>query len=182
MKTKVFKFLLILLVIKLISSCSSDDNNSNNIIINESPGNLTYNGQSYDLVTLYIHDENIENNDPSDIGFSFANKTEAEINSGNQLTNIVNIYFDFTESNLQEVTYTNVLDYNISLNGTYNNGSFSEGNLILSNVDNNLEASSSTVTIINLTETTVNLTFSFTRIDGEIISGSYNGTYIIPEI
>src|SRR5690606_9663002 len=99
-----------------ISSCSSDDSSDNTP--DEQVNEVTFNGNSYSLITAWINDENTTTNDPSDIGFNLFNKTTADINSGNDLTGITAIYFDFSEVDLQETTYTDILDYDISINGT----------------------------------------------------------------
>jgi hypothetical protein len=53
---------------------------------------------------------------------------------------------------------------------------------LLSDDDSNSDvyASSLTVTINDLTATTVDLTFSFTRNDGQVISGNFIGNFINP--
>lgn len=180
MNFKTIKFAVLFTVTIFTSSCSSDDSSDNTP--NEPENQVTFNGTSYSLITAWINDENTSTNDPSDIGFNLFNKTTADINSGNDLTDITAIYFDFTEVDLQETTYTNILDYDISINGTLTNGNYTPGTILLSDDDSNSDvyASSSTVTINELTATTVDLTFSFTRNDGQVISGSFSGNYIDP--
>lgn len=180
MNFKTIKSIILLTGIVLTSSCSSDDNSDDteNIQMNQ----VTFDGASYPLTTAWISDENTTTNDPSDIGFNLFNKTTAEINDGDDLIDITTIYFDFTEVELQEKTYTDILDYNISINGTRTSGDFTAGTVLLSDNDasSDIYASSSMVTINDLTATTIDLTFSFTRNDGQVISGSYNGNYTVP--
>ncbi|WP_338731996.1 hypothetical protein [Mangrovimonas cancribranchiae] len=178
--------LIYIFIITLISfSCSSDDDSADNEILRTN-NQVSFEGENYPLSTVLIFDENIETDEPSDIGFNLYNKTTNEINSAlngeTDLTNIVHFYFDFTEVDLQETTYTDILDYSFSINGTLSDGNYDDGTEILSDNDPNSElyASNSVVTINNLTETTVDLSFSFTRNDGQVISGSYNGAYDIP--
>ncbi len=180
MNFKTIKLAIFFIATIFISSCSSDDNSDNNP--NESENGITFNGTSYSLITAWINDENTTTNDPSDIGFNLFNKTTADINSGNDLTGITAIYFDFSEVELQETTYTDILDYDISISGTLTNGNYTPGTVLLSDDDLNSDiyASSSTVTINDLTATTVDLTFSFTRNDGQVISGNFIGNYIDP--
>ncbi|MBD0831646.1 hypothetical protein [Aestuariibaculum sediminum] len=179
MNFKRIRLVVLFTITIFITSCSSDDNGDNP---NQSKNEVTFNGTTYDITTAWINDENTTTNDPSDIGISLFNKTTSEINSGNDLTNITFIYFDFTEVDLQEKTYTEIWDYDFSINGTLISGEFTPGTVFLSDGDSNLDiyASSSTVTINNLTDTTVDLTFSFTRKDGKVISGNYSGNYIDP--
>ena len=179
MNSNFLKLLTFFTVLISFISCSSDDNPDNP---NQSKNQVTFNGNAYSITSAWINDENTATNDPSDIGINLFNKTTAEINSGNDLTNITRIYFDFTEVDLQEKTYTEILDYDFSINGTLIDGVFDPGTILLSDNDSNSDiyASSSIVTISNLTETTVDLSFSFTRKDGKVISGNYSGNYITP--
>ena len=180
MNFKATKLVTLLITIIFFIGCSSDDSSDN--ASSEKTNEFTFNGQSYELMTAWINDENTTTSDPSDIGFNLFNKSTADINSGNDLTGINYIYFDFTEVDLQETTYTDILDYDVSINGTLINGNFSPGTVFLSDDDPNADiyASISTVTISDLTATTVNLTFSFTRNDGKVISGAYSGNYTDP--
>ena len=140
-----------------------------------------FNGNSYPLTTAWIEDENTTTDDPSEIGISFFNKTNAEINSGNA-SGITYMYFDFSEVDLQETTYTNFLDYEVSINSTLVDGNFTSGTILLSDEDIDADeyALSATVTINSLTDTTVDLDFTFTRDDRQVISGSYVGNYTVP--
>jgi len=170
----------LLLVSIIIFSCKKDDednNQSNNI-----DNHFTYNGDSYELKSLFIIDENTENNDPSDIGFQFSNKTNSEIINGNDLTDITQVYFDFNGINVQETSYTNLLDFGISIDGNISKGNFTEGTFLLSDNDPNSDifASNTKLIVNSITDNTIDLNFTFNRNDGKIISGSYNGNYSIP--
>ena len=182
MNFKANSFAALFFSITLFSSCSSDDSAENNSNPNENQNQITFNGESYELKSAWINDENINDNEPSDIGINLSNKTVSENSSGNDSSNITAVYFDFTDIELQETTYTDITDYEISVGGTLTNGSYTPGTILLSDSDSNsnIYASNSTVVINDLTTTTVDLTFSFTRNDGQTISGSYNGTYITP--
>ena len=163
----------ILLFTILILSCSSDDSSGNS-----NQNGFTFNGTFYEVKTLYINDENTTNSNPSDIGFSLINKTSAEINSGNDLSNVAILYFDFNAVNVEQTTYTNILDYNGKINANRTSGSITGGTEILSDNETTLQANNINVTINNITSTTVNFNFSFTRTDGQTISGQYNGNYL----
>lgn len=182
MNFKTNSFFVLFFSIVLLLSCSSDDSSENNSNPNEDQNEITFNGESYELKSAWVNDENTTDNEPSDIGINLSNKTVSENSSGNDLSNITAVYFDFIDTKLQETTYTDITDYEISVGGTLTNGNFIPGTILLSDSDSNsnIYAANSTVTINNLTTTTVDLTFSFTRNDGQIISGSYNGTYVTP--
>ena len=181
MNLKTTRLLVLLIVSTFVYSCSSDDDSGN-----EPTGQnneFSFNGQSYSLTTAWIYDENTTTNDPSEIGINLFNKTNSEINGIGDLNSINHIYFDFDDVNIQATTYTQITDYDVSINGTRLNGAFDSGTVLLSDSDpqSNLYASSGSITINSVTENTVDLTFTFTRTDGEIISGSYNGNYTVPE-
>ncbi len=184
MKFRTIKLATFFIASIFISSCSSDDDSSTNVDDNPNviTNKFTFEGQSYELKGASIYDENTSTNEPSDIGFNLYNKSITEINNGNDLDNIATIYFDFSEVDLQETTYSEILDYDVSVNGSFTNGNFTPGTVLLSddNPDADIYAQNSTVTINDLTDSTVDLTFSFTRNDGKTITGNYNGDYITP--
>lgn len=165
----------------LLFSCGSDDTPTETPITPTPQQNgFNYNGNFYEIKTVYINDENTSDNNPSDIGFSFINKTSTEINGSNDLSQIAIINFDYNAVNVQSGTFTNVLDYDASINKNRVSGTFDSGTSILDDNVSNLQASNITFTVNSITSTTVNMTFSFTRTDGQVISGNYNGNYLIP--
>ena len=172
-KPNFMKKIGILLFSILFLSCSSDDSSGNS-----NQNGFTFNGTFYEVKTVYINDENTTDSNPSDIGFSLINKTSSEINSGNDLSNVATLYFDFNAVNVEQTTYTNILDYNGKINVNRTSGSISGGTEILSDNETTLQANNISVTINNITSTTVNFTFSFTRTDGQTVSGQYNGNYL----
>ena len=180
MNFKTIKFAVLFTVASFISSCSSDDNTDNTP--NQPENEVTFNGTSYSITTAWVNDENTTTNDPSEIGVNLSNKTTEEINSGNDLTNITRVYFDFDDVTVQETTYAQITDYDFSINGTKTNGVFDAGTVLLSDEDpqSDFYASSASVTINSISESTINLKYTFTRNDGQVISGSYIGNYIDP--
>lgn len=160
-------------------SCSSDDTSS---IPDETNNEFTFNGTTYNLVSAIIVDENTANNDPSDISISLFNKTSTEITGNNDLSDITYMYFDFQDTTIQNTTYTNIQDYDVSINGTIVNSEFTPGTVLLSDDDpqSDVYAQSGTVTVTNFTQFNIVFTFTFTRNDGQVISGSYNGNYYMP--
>ena len=166
----------ILLFLILLLSCNSDDN-AQNPIQNQNQNGYTFNGTFYEVKTVYITDENTTNNNPSDIGFNLFNKTSSEINSANDLSDFARLYFDFNAVNVEQTTYTNILDYSARVNANRINGNIAGGTEILSDNELTLQSNNINITINNITATMVNFTFSFTRTDGQIIFGQYNGNY-----
>ncbi|CAM4443312.1 hypothetical protein [Flavobacterium terrigena] len=172
------KKIAIILASFLLFSCGSDD--TAEIIETPQQNGFNYDGSFYQIKTVYINDENTSDSNPSDIGFSFVNKTNAEISGSTDLTQMATINFDYTAVNVQQGTFTNVGDYNGSINKNRVSGVTSAGTPILDDNVISLQASNISFTINNITSTTVDISFSFTRTDGEIISGHYNGNYLIP--
>jgi hypothetical protein len=160
-------------------SCSSDDTSS---IPDETNNEFTFNGTTYNLVSAIIVDENTANNDPSDISISLFNKTSTEITGNNDLSDITYMYFDFQDTTIQNTTYTNIQDYDVSINGTIVNSEFTPGTVLLSddNPQSEVYAQSGSVTVTNFTEFNIVFNFTFTRNDGQVISGSYDGNYFMP--
>ena len=165
----------ILLFSILMLSCSSDDNSGDS-----NQNGFTYNGTFYEVKTVFINDENTADNNPSDISFNLVNKTISEISSENDLSNISSLYFDFNDVNVEETTYTNILDYNAKINSNRTSGNIVGGTEILSDNNTDLQATNINITINSITSTTVNFSFSFTKANGQIISGQYNGNYLTP--
>jgi hypothetical protein len=159
----------------LILSCSSDDNSGNS-----NQNGFTYNGIFYPVKNVFINDENTTDNNPSDISFSLVNKTVSEISSENDLSNITSLYFDFNAITIEQTSYTNILDYNARINASRTSGNIVGGTEILSDNNAELQATNINITINSITSTTINFSFSFTKTNGQIISGQYNGNYLTP--
>ncbi|WP_422107872.1 hypothetical protein [Winogradskyella sp.] len=180
MKPKLSRVLGLLFAITLMA-CTSDDTSS---VPTEETNQFTFNGVTYNLVTAVVNDENTSTSDVSEIGISFFNKTASEIAGNSDLTNVNFVYFDFDDVTIQNTTYNQIDDYDVSINGSVTNSEFNPGTVLLSdsNVASDVYAQSGSVTILNFTEFNIKLTFSFTRNDGQVISGSYDGNYIVPVI
>jgi len=178
MTLKLLKLTSLFIAIVLFSNCSSDDETTDSTPTGPTNG-IIFNTSVYPITTAWINDENTTTNDPSDIGITLYNKTTAEINSGNS-SGITSVYFDFSEVDLRVKTYTDILDYQISINGLLTNGNYVPGTVLLSVDDPDADpfAISSTVTINSITDTTVDLSFSFTRNDRQVLTGTYVGNYV----
>lgn len=163
----------------LILSCSADDNGINT---EEENNEFLFNGNTYNLVSAIITDENTVTNNPSDIGISLFNKTSAEITNNGDLSDVTFLYFDFVDITIQNTTYTQIEDYDVSINGAIVDSVFNPGTILLSDEDSESDvyAQSASVTVTNFTEFNIAFTFSFTRNDGQVITGSYDGNYLAP--
>jgi len=179
MKSKL-PHLLVLFCTLILCACSSDDNNT---ISEERISEFTFNGETYDLVSAIITDENTSSDNPNEIGISLFNKTSDEVTGNGDVNDVSYVYFEFVDSNIQNTTYNQIEDYNISINGTFANDEFDPGTILLSDSDSEADvyAQSGSVTVTNYTQFNIAFTFSFTRNDGQIISGSYDGQHFTPQ-
>jgi hypothetical protein len=110
------------------------------------------------------------------------NKSSSEITGNADLDNISLVYFELDAVNLEATTYTEIEFYDVSINGSIVASAFNAGTVLLSANDpeSDVYAQSGSVTITNLTTFNIDFTFTFTRADGQVISGRYNGNYLLP--
>ncbi len=174
-------FLLTLLITLVLMACSADDGNT---IPTENIKKFTFNGETFNLVTAIITDENTTTNEPSEIGIRLFNKTSLESTGDGDLSDITFVYFEVEDVNLQATTYNQIEDYDVSINGSVVNSEFNAGTILLSDNDpeSDVYAQSGSVTITNFTAFNIDFTFTFTRNDGQVISGRYNGNYLLPDL
>lgn len=172
-------YLAALLLTITLFSCSPESSNSNP---DEATNEFVFNGETYNLVSAIINDENTTTNDPSEIGISLFNKTSSEITGNGDLNDITFVYFDFEAITIQNTTYTQIEDYDVSISSSIIDSEFNPGTILLSDNDSesDLYAQSGSVTVTNFTEFNIAFTFTFTRNDGQVISGSYDGNYLAP--
>lgn len=172
-------YLFTLLFAIVVMACSPDNSNNNP---EEDTNEFTFNGVTYNLVSAIVTDENTSTNDPSEIGISLFNKTSTEITNNGDLSNVTYVYFDFEDITIQNTTYSQIEDYDISINSSFVDNDFNPGTILLSDADSDADvyAQSGSVTVTNFTAFNIAFTFTFTRNDGQIITGSYDGNYFAP--
>ncbi|MCY1482324.1 hypothetical protein D3C87_62640 [compost metagenome] len=162
------------LAVFLFLSCSDDDGRT----LGEN--GFTFNGAFHVLNNAFVTDDNIVDENPSTISIVLSN---VNLSDSTAVSNISKVYFDFNGVNLEPGTLTDIPNYSIETGGafvqnaededfTYTNGTF-----LLKSSDPGLTATEKTVTINSVTETKVDLTFSFTRADGQTFTGKYNGLF-----
>lgn len=171
--------LVVLMLTTILIGCSPDEGNSNP---EEENNHFTFNGVTHDLISAIITDENTTTNDPSEISISLFNKTSTEITGNGNLSDVSFVYFDFEDVTIQNITYNQIEDYNVSINGSIVDSEFNAGTILLSdeNSESDLYAQSGSITVTNFTQYNIAFTFTFTRNDGEVITGSYDGNYFAP--
>lgn len=176
--SKLFKTISALFVLCLLFSCSDEDGDRE-----LAKYGFNYNSQFYVLNTASYIDENVEDEiTPSKLSIILSN---VSLTTSNAISNITKLQIDFNGVTLEEGTIAEITDYSLQINGafvqntedenfTYNNGTF-----LLNSTDASLTATEKSVTIdkLNFTDNTISLTFSFTRTDGQVFSGTYTGLF-----
>lgn len=158
----------------LFLSCSDDDGRG----LGEN--GFTFNGAFHVLNNAFVTDENVVDENPSTISIALSN---VNLSDSTAVSNITKVYFDFNGINLEPGTITDIPNYSIETGGafvqnpddedyTYTNGTF-----LLKSSDPGLTATEKTVTVNSVTENRVDLTFLFTRADGQTFTGTYNGLF-----
>jgi hypothetical protein len=166
------KISILLFCVLMAFSCSSDDDNNDGN--NNSNNAFTFNGTSFSVSNVFLNDENTSDNNPSDIAIIMSNinlLTESQPNGVNY------VYFDFQGVELETGTINNISDYTILENASFTNSEIDNGNTILDDTLNGFTATNTTVNINSLSSSQIDFDFSFTREDGEIITGNYSGNY-----
>lgn len=162
------------LAVFLFVSCSDDDGRS----IGKS--GFTFNGAFHVLNNAFVTDENIVDENPSTISVVLSN---VNLNDSTAVSNISKVYFDFNGIKLEPGTITDIPNYSIETGGAYvqnttdEDYSYVDGTFLLKSSDPGLTATEKTITINSVTETKVDLTFLFTRADGQTFTGTYIGLF-----
>jgi hypothetical protein len=167
------------LVILFLFDCSPENTNSNP---QEKINEFIFNGVTYNLVSAIVTDENTSSNAPNNIGIKLFNKTSTEIIGNGDLSDVSYVYFDINDNTIQNTTYSQIQDYDISINSSIIDSEFNPGTVLLddNNPDSEEFAQSGSITVTNFTAYNIKLTFTFTRNDGQVITGSYDGNYLAP--
>jgi hypothetical protein len=172
-------YILVLILAIILMSCSTDDNNS---IPDENINKFTFNNETYDLVSAIISDDDSTTDNADEIEIRLFNKTSSEITSNVDLDDITFVYFKIQDTDIQQTTYNQLEDYSVSIDGSVLESEFNYGTFLLSNNDSesDIYAESASITVTNFTTFNIDFIFTFTRNDGQVISGRYNGSYFQP--
>lgn len=171
MKTNFNHLIYLFICLLTLSACSSSNDNDDD---NQTTNGFSVGNDFYSGTYVYLNDENIENDNPSDLAIILSDTflLEDNIDSG-----INYMYVDYRGVDFEAGDKT-LLDYRITENCSRVNGFMQGGTRLLDNTFNSgLNATQISFTINSVTDTTVDFEFSFTREDGTIISGQYSGNY-----
>ncbi|MBL86855.1 MAG: hypothetical protein CMO82_09395 [Winogradskyella sp.] len=172
---KYLKTITFALLIILLTSCSSDDDS------NTSESKFIKVGESSFEMKAAVVEPSFNS-----VFLSLTNSTEAEISASFEGTTLNNVdyflarinHFDLTPGEtygLDEISSVEFIVNGDVINSEFENG-FSQFYKSGSNFD--LEVASGSITVIDYTVDSINLSFSFTRNDGTEISGLYVGSFL----
>ena len=169
---KKLNLLIGILTAFIILSCSSDDNGDQPTA---NQNGFNFNGTFFSTQYAFVSDENIADDTPSDISIvlSNVNPLQTSVSSG-----VNYVFFDFEAVELEPGTITEFPDYRILENANLSNFEISGGNTVLDDTQSGFMTTSSSVTINSISNINIDFDFSFTREDGQVISGNYSGTYV----
>ena len=166
------KIFILLSIFTVLNSCSSNDDNEP--APNPTLNGFNFNGSFISTNNAFVNDENIADNQPSDIAIILSNVNLLEVN---QNSGVSFVFFDFQGVDLQPGTITQILDYRILENASVNNSIVENGTILLDDNENGLTATNTSITINTVSSNQIDFNFSFTRVDGQIINGNYSGEY-----
>lgn len=170
---KIFKVASIL-AISLFFSCSEDED-----VRNLGQNGFTHGENFYVLNNAFVTDEDFLDSLPAGINVTLSN---VNLGDSSAVSNVSKLYFKYSDINLAPGTVTTISDYYLEVGGkfefnavdsiyNYTNGTY------LLNSQTELVATEKNVTINSVNENKVDITFSFTRNDGQVFNGNYVGVF-----
>lgn len=180
---KLFKIISAVFILCIVFSCSDDDGARE-----LAKYGFNYNSQFYVLNTASYVDANVEDEiTQSKLSIVLSN---VDLANSNAISNVTKLYFDFEGITLVAGEIAEIQDYFIQIGGSFvrntdENFSYINGTFLLDSQQPTLVATEKKVIINSITESTIDLTFSFTRADGQVFSGNYVGLFtddsVVPE-
>ena len=162
-----------LLTALMILSCSTSDENEDQPSTDQNGFEIE--NTFFSTSIAYINDENTDDDQPSDLAIILTNKDL--LNNTNIESGLNYLYIDFSGVNFDAGSKT-IRDYRITENASYNGSIIEDGNTILDDsFESGYNATASSLIINSVSSTSIDFDFSFTREDGEIISGGYSGAF-----
>ena len=148
-------------------SCSSNDEN-------QIKGGIQVGNIFYETPYVYLNDENLINDFPSDLAIIMSNKYLLVENIEDRINYM---YVDYSGVDF-ESGEKELLNYRITENASRVNNLIKGGvRLLEDNYGSDVNASEVSFIINSITSETIDFEFTFTREDGELISGYYSGDY-----
>jgi len=173
---KSLKYFAIALFALVMTACASDDSSDSNSYKN----NITVEASTYPMNSALVETSF------NSVFLNLTNITEAQIEdsfSGVTINNVdlfsIQINdFDFTPNRTYDFSEVSSLEFIV--NGSIVNGEYEDGffQFYKSGSNSNLEITAGSLTIMDYDVEGIQLTFTFTRADGEEITGAYEGAFI----
>ncbi|RRJ90707.1 hypothetical protein [Flavobacterium macacae] len=164
-----------LLAFSLFISCSEEESGRD-----LGQNGFSHNETFYVLNNAFVTDEDILDSLPAGISVTLSNVNLADSSA---VSNVSKLYFKYSDINLTAGTIATISDYYIEVGGKFEFNAldstyvYTNGTYLLNSSQSGLTATEKNVTINSVTENNVDMTFSFTRTDGQIFSGKYSGIF-----
>ena len=164
-----------ILAISLFISCSDEETGRD-----LGQNGFTHNQTFHVLNNAFVTDEDVLDSLPAGIAVTLSN---VNLGDSSAVSNVSKLHFKYNDINLAPGTITNISDYYIEVGGkfefnavdsiyTYTNGTY-----LLNSAQTGLTATEKNVIINSVNDNRVDMTFSFTRTDGQVITGKYQGVF-----
>jgi len=178
--SKLFKTITAVFAICVLFSCSDDEG-----VRDLARFGFNYNSNFYVLNTASYVDENVaDDTTPSRLSITLSN---VDLYNSDATSGVNSLYFDFDGIALAEGEIAQINDYYIEIGGSFVANTDPEvegvtytyvnGTLLLDAQQSGLIATEKSVVINSIDDNTIDLTYSFTRADGQVFSGNYIGTF-----
>ena len=164
-----------ILALSLFISCSDDEGNR---VLGQN--GFTNNDTFYVLNNAFVHDEDALDSLPAGIKITLSNVNLADSSA---VSNVSKLYFKYSDINLAPGAITTISDYYLEVGGKFelntvdSTYTYTSGTYLLDSSQSSLTATDKSVTINSVDDNTFNVTFSFTRSDGQIFAGKYSGIF-----
>ncbi|GGW61848.1 MULTISPECIES: hypothetical protein [Flavobacteriaceae] len=173
---KSLKYFAIALFALVMTACTSDDSSDANSYEN----NITIEASTYPMNSALVETSF------NSVFLSLTNITEGQIEDSFTGATINNVDLFSLQINDSDFTPNRTYDFSeitsleFIVNGSIVNGEYEEGffQFYKSGSNSNLEITDGSLTIIDYDVDNILLTFTFTRADGEAITGAYEGAFI----
>lgn len=162
-----------ILAISLFISCSDEETGRD-----LGQNGFTHNETFYVLNNAFVTDEDPLDSLSAGIGVTLSNVNLADSSA---VSNVSKLYFKYEDINLVPGAITNISDYYIEVGGKFEFNTtdstyvYTNGTYLLNSAQSGLMATEKNVIINSVDENKVDMTFTFTRTDGQVFTGKYNG-------
>ena len=164
-----------ILAISLFISCSDEETGRD-----LGQNGFTHNEAFYVLNNAFVTDEDALDSLPAGITVTLSN---VNLSDSSAVSNVSKLYFKYNDINLAPGESTTISDYYIETGGKFEFNAtdslytYTSGTYLLNSAQTGLNATEKNVIINAVDDNRVDMTFSFTRADGQVFSGKYQGVF-----